>query len=110
MQSGVTVSGNSISGTLNYISTGQIVTDWGAGNFLGLKFTAEDWGDYTSVKVGLSPSQGTGLVELINDPDKMGMFKITSTDQMLEILATDGTNTSRQFFDLRGLTLKGASS
>jgi len=110
MQSGVTVSGNNITGTLKYISSGQIVTDWGEGHFLGIKFTADDWSDYTSVKVGLSPSQGSGLVELLTDDEKIGMFKITSGTQRLEVVATDGTNTNTQFYDLTGLVLEGAGT
>ena len=34
MQSNIAVSGNKITGTLKYLAEGQLVTDWGAGNFL----------------------------------------------------------------------------
>lgn len=79
----------------------------GDGNFLALKFTADDWSDYTSVKVGLNPSQGTGLVEVINDPDKNGVFKITDTEtQMFEIICTDGTNRVSKTYSLRDLVLE----
>lgn len=95
-----------ITGTLKYVEDG--VADSGplagAGNFLAIKFTAEDWGAYTSVKVGLDPSIETGLVELINDPDKDGVFKITDKDaQNFQVVVSDGTTTSTFSYDLSGL-------
>lgn len=76
----------------------------GDGNFLAIKFTADDWSGYTSVKVGLNPSAGTGLVELIDDPDKDGVFKITDKDtQNFEVVVSDGTTTSTFSYDLSGL-------
>jgi len=63
----------------------------------------------TSVKVGLDPSQSSGLVEIINDPDKNGVFKITNKDtQVFKVVTTDGTQTNTQTFDLSGLTLETA--
>jgi hypothetical protein len=41
MQTSVSVSGDKITGTLHKQTTGQIVTDWGAGWFIGLKFTPD---------------------------------------------------------------------
>ena len=79
----------------------------GDGHFLALKFTADDWTDYTSVKVGLNPSQGTGLVEIIEDPDKNAVFKITDNQsQWIEIVWTDGTNEGYMTYDLKGLVLE----
>ena len=106
MQSGVTVANGAITGTLKYVADG--VADSGplagAGNFLAIKFTAEDWGAYTSVKVGLDPSIETGLVELINDPDKDGVFKIIDKDtQNFMVVVSDGTTTSTFSYDLSGL-------
>lgn len=106
IQTGVSVIGNSITGTLKYVSTGALATDWGAGNFLAVKFAIP--AGMTSVKVGLDPSEGTGLVEIINDPDGNGVFKITNKDtQLLVVEATDGRNVRRQEYDLSGLTLLG---
>ena len=105
LQSGVTVAGDAITGTLKYVSTGTLATDWGAGNFLALKFTDIDTTGLTSLKVGLSPSEGSGLVELLGDPDMDGVFKVTDKDaQKLVIEATDGTQVARRKFDLSGLT------
>lgn len=93
---------------MKYLAEGQLVTDWGAGNFLALAFTDID-PKATSVKVGLDPSQGSGLVEIINDPDKMGVFKITNKDtQVFKVVFSDGTTTKTQTFDLSGLTVEGA--
>jgi len=105
MQSGITVADGAITGSLSYLSSGQLVTDWGPGNFLGLKFTNLD-SDATSVKVGLDPSAGSGLVEIIDDPDKMGVFKITDKDtQKMVVVQSDGVFKLRQEFDLSGLTV-----
>ena len=106
MQTGVTVANGAIKGTLKFVEGG--VADSGPlagdGNFLAIKFTSSDWDQYTSVKVGPHPSQGTGLVELINDPDKDGVFKITNKDtQNLQVVVSDGTITSTTSYDLSGL-------
>ena len=65
-----------------------------------------DFTGLTSVKIGLDPSQGSGLVEIINDPDKNGVFRIASNDQVFKIVSTDGTQTNTQTFSLTGLTLE----
>ena len=107
MQSGVLVSDGGITGTLKYLSdeSNPLVAHWGAGNFVALKFTDFAAG-LTSVKVGLDPSESSGLVEIINDPDKNGVFKVTNNaTQNFKIVATDGTQTLTKIFDLAGLTL-----
>lgn len=102
----VAVADGAISGTLKYLAGPNSITNvWGPGNFLCLKFSNID-PNATSVKVGLDPSQGAGLVELINDPDKNGVFKITSTTQKLIIKTSDGSATDTQTFSLSGLTLE----
>ena len=108
IQTGVSIANGAITGTLKYLDSGDLVTTWGAGNFLALKFSADDWDDYTSVKVGLDPSQSSGLVEILNDPDKNGAFKVTSTTQKFKVVATNGTETKTTIYDLSGLTLQGA--
>lgn len=111
LQDGITVADGAITGTLKYYddASSALVTDWDAGNFLAIQFAADDWNDYTSVLVGLDPSESSGLVELINDPDKSGVFKITDKDtQVLKIVLSDGVSTVTQEFDLSGLTTQGA--
>ena len=106
MQTGVTVADGAITGTLSYLSSGQLVTDWGAGNFLAIQFSNLD-PDATSVKVGLEPSVSSGLVEIIDDPDKNGVFKITNKDtQKLVVIQSDGLYKLKQSFDLSGLTVE----
>lgn len=105
MQTDVSVANGAITGTLNYLDEGSLVDTWGAGNFLVLKFEDID-PNATSVKVGLDPSQGSGLVEIIDDPDKNGAFKITDKDtQVFKVVTTDGEHTTTQTFDLSGLTV-----
>lgn len=95
-----------ITGTLKYLDSGALVDTYGAGNFLALKFS-DIPETATSVKVGLDPSQGTGLVEIIDDPDKNGAFKITDRfAQNFKIVTTDGTNTTTQIFDLSRLNVQ----
>lgn len=111
LQTGVTVANGAITGTLKYYSdsTKALVQDWGAGNFLAVKFSNID-ADATSVLVGLEPSEGGGLVELIDDPDKNGVFKITdkSTQKFKVIQSCTGrdgsTYTTVQTYSLSGLT------
>ena len=106
MQTGITVTGNAITGTLKYITSGAIAQDWGAGNFICLKFPDADIENMT-VKVGLNPSAGSGLVAL--DADKNGVFKVTDNDlQKFVVLQQDGVNTKIQTFDLSGLTCETA--
>lgn len=100
----VTVSGKKITGTLKYLSTGPIAGYWGAGNFLALKFSDVD-PKATSIKVGLNPSEGSGLVELLGDPDMNGVFKITDkTTQKFRVVITDGHLTKTTDYDLSDLT------
>ena len=105
IQTGVTVSGNAISGSLKYLDSGDIASYWGAGHFLVLKFTNIDT-RATSVKVGLDPSQSSGLVEIIDDPDKNGVFKITNKDtQVFKVVSTGAGLTKTDTYSLTGLTI-----
>lgn len=105
MQSSITVTGNAITGTLKYQSTGQIVSDWGQGYFIGLKIEAID-SDVTTIQVGLDPTAGAGLVTL--DEDGLAMFKVSDKDtQKLVVIQSnaDGTKKQTDYFTLSGLTL-----
>lgn len=100
----MSVANNKVTGTLKYLDSGAIVDTWGAGNFMVLKFSDID-PDATSVKVGMEPSQGSGLVELLGDPDMNGVFKVTDKDtQKFVVLSTVNGFTDKQEFDLSGLT------
>ena len=106
VQSGLAVANNAITGTLLYYSdpSAQVVKDWGAGNFMCLQISNID-SDATSCKIGLEPSAGSGLIEIINDPDKAGIIKVTNKNtQRFKVLQTVGGFTQAQYFDLSGLT------
>lgn len=109
LQDDITVSGDSITGTLKYVSSGALATDWGPGNFIAVKFTDIDE-DATSVLVGLEPSAGSGLAELINDPDGNAVMKVTDKDvQKLVVVQRCDGFAAVQRFDLSGLTVESAS-
>lgn len=101
----VVVSGKKITGTLKYLDDGPIASYWGAGNFLALKFSDLD-PNATSIKVGMNPSQGSGLQEIIGDPDLNGVFKVTDKDvQTFRVVITDGHMTKTTDYDLSDLTV-----
>ena len=77
------------------------------GYFLGLKYVSDDWSKYTSVKVGVEPSYGTGLVEIINDPDKNGVCRITDKNaQLLKVICKNATTETVKTYSLRDLVLE----
>lgn len=102
LQTGITISGNAITGTLKYCDSGALATDWGAGNFIVLKLPDADI-ENSTVRIGLEPSEGTGLLEL--DSDKNGVFKITDKlRQKFCVEITVAGETVVQRYDLSGLT------
>lgn len=102
LQTGVTVANGAITGTLSYINSGALKHDWGAGNFLALKFT--DYADADKIMVGLVPSVSSGLVAL--DEDRNAVFKVTDkTKQVLVVDTYKDADVVRQTFTLTGLTL-----
>ena len=107
LQSGVNVADGKITGTLKYMKADNGITSvWGKGNFLCLDFSATDWTAYKSVMVGLDNSVSGKLAELINDPDKNGLFKITDKNtQRLMVVTTsaDGKKKHVDYYDLSGL-------
>ena len=60
------------------------------------------------MRVGLDPSEGTGLVELLGDPDMVVVAKITNNEsQVFKVVATTSTNeTIGGTFDLSELVCK----
>ena len=104
MQTSVSVSDGAITGTLHKLTSGQLVTDWGEGYFIALKFTKNN-DKATSIKVGLKPSVSSGLVEL--DADMDGVFKITDKNkQKFIVRCSDGVESFDSVYDLSGLTLE----
>ena len=104
----MSVANGKVTGTIKYFDTpGEIVDYWGPGNFFAFKITNID-SNATSVKVGLQPSEGSGMVEIITDPDKNGIAKIANKNtQKFRIEQTDNSGHKNvQIFDLSGLTLE----
>ena len=104
-QTDVNVVDNLIVGNLKYLSAGDVVDAWGAGNFVALKFVIIDPDiTFSDIKVGLNPSHGGGLVTL--DADLNGVFKITDKDaQVFKVVVTkDGVTKSKDYI-LSGLTV-----
>ena len=110
IQTGLAVSGNAVTGTLKYLDTGSLAGYWGNGNFMALDLLDNDYTGLTSVMVGMDPSEGSGLQELITDDEKAVVCKVTDKDsQVFKVVSTDGTHTLTQAFDLSGLTVQGES-
>ena len=105
------VSGNAIKGTLKFVSGGLSPAGplAGDGYFLALHFSDSD---ATSIKVGLNPSEGTGLVELKGDPDMCCIAKIHDKDEQCFIVEQSDNkgNKLTQRFNLSGLTLEEPES
>ena len=106
IQEDLIISGNAIKGKLKYLDTGAIADRWGAGYFMAIDLSDSDFSSLTSVEIGMSPSAGSGLVEIIDDPDKSGVFKVSNKyNQKFVVKQTDGTNTRTQVYDLSQLDL-----
>jgi hypothetical protein len=106
MQENIVVGDDKITGVLKFVKGGIAPSGIlaGDGYFMALKFSNVDE-SATSKKVGLVPSEGSGLVEL--DEDMNVFIKITNIqNQIFEVVITDGTRTGVQKFDLSGLELK----
>lgn len=106
MQENIVVADGKITGTLKFIKGGIAPSGIMAGDgyFLALKFSDVD-ATATSKKVGLVPTEGSGLVEL--DSDMNAFIKIADKDnQIFKVVITDGTRTGVQKFDLSELELK----
>lgn len=105
MQENVSITGNNVAGTLKYLSGSNPITDvWGEGNFFAFTLADNDFTGLDSVKVGIQPTQGTGLVEIINDPDKNGIVKVGDKNtQKFIVEQKKGSQVKRQVYDLSGL-------
>lgn len=106
MQANIVVGNGRITGTLKHVTgyTGfSNDASEQSGNYLALKFSASEG---ATVKAGLVPSQGTGLVTL--DSDMNGVWRVTdAVAQKFKVIVTnsDGKATSK-LYDISGLELK----
>lgn len=104
-QTDVNVIDNVIVGSLSYLDAGEVVDAWGAGNFIALKFVIIDPDiTFSDIKVGLNPSESSGLVTL--DADLNGVFKVTDKNaQSFRVVVTkDGVEKTTDYV-LSGLTV-----
>ena len=88
LQTDVAVADGKITGTLIYNEGWESGPLAGPGYYMALKFSSEDWDQYDSIMVGLDPSIGTGLVEVKNDPDRNGVFKVVARDVQKFVVQT----------------------
>ena len=107
-QEDIAVADGKITGTMKFIENGLSPSGplSGDGYFLALKFDNFASGlTFANVKVGLDPSQGTGLVTL--DSDKNAVFKVTDKDnQRLVTVQSDSQGHKNvQQFSLKNLVL-----
>lgn len=111
-QDDIVFSGNEITGKLYEMTdeTKTIVADKGPGYYICIKFNNID-ADATKVMVGIEPSQGSGMQDLTNDPDKAGIFKVTYKDsQVIKVVQSNDGHKLTQCFSLSGLTLVPADA
>ena len=105
LQTGLFIGDSKITGTLAYVTTGTLATDWGAGNFMAIQFGGDAFDDAEHIWVGMDPSQGSGLVDVKPDPEKSGVFKVTNKLQKFKVVVEYATRKETLVYDLSGLTL-----
>lgn len=109
LQSDIVIDSNNVAhGTLKYIEGGLAESGplAGSGYFMALSWSAP--GDtVTSLRVGLTNSQGTGLVDALGDPDRTVVCKITNKDiQNFTLVQSDGDTSNVQYVYLGSLNLE----
>ena len=105
LQTGVFVGNGKIVGTLKKVTTGALATDWGPGHFMALQFDGPAFENANAIYVGMEPSVSSGMANVKPDPDKNGVFKVTSKIQYFKITVDYGTRAETSLYDLSGLTL-----
>lgn len=105
LQTDVFAGNGKIVGTLKKVTTGALATDWGAGHFLALQFGGPVFDKATAIYVGMEPTVGSGLMNVLPDPDKNGIFKVTNKIQYFKIVVDYGSRQETYLYDLTGLTL-----
>lgn len=95
----ITINDNVISGTLKYVESGTLVTDWNTHHFIALKFS--DINEASNIKIGIK-----NLVSL--DEDMNAVIAIESSTQILRVQSTVNGIVRTQEVSLNGLTLADA--
>ncbi len=85
-----------------YTDEGSLVDTWGAGYFIAIDMSDNDYTDYVTVLAGLDPSESSGLADIKADPDHEIIAKITDKNiQKFVVVATDSDgNSITQEYDL----------
>ena len=103
LQSDIAISDGKVTGSLKFIEGGLAPSGYlaGDGYFMALTWS-EPEEDITSVKVGLVPSAGSGMIEGIDDPDRTIVAKIDPSlgQQFLIEQRTDNGEVRAQYFGL----------
>lgn len=108
MQTGLAVSGKSITGTLHFIEGGLAPSGplAGDGYFMFLKFANAPEG--VTVRVGMNPTYGTGAVEL--DSDMNAVMKVADGSQKFEVVYGTGADIRKDVYDLSGLVFESTNA
>ena len=108
LQENIYVGDDAITGKLKYVSSGSLVTEWGAGNFMTLKFDGSAFTKAQHIYVGMEPSVSSGMVDVKPDPDREGVFKVTNKLQKFKVVIDYGSYSKARTYDLTQLTLATA--
>lgn len=109
LQENVFVGNGKVAGTLKKVDSGALAQDWGEGYFLALQFDGPAFDHAIGIYVGMEPSVSSGLANILHDPDRNGIFKVTSPIQKFKILIDYGGHVETYLYDLSGLSLDDGS-
>lgn len=91
---------------MKYVYEGSLVDTWGAGYFIALDLSDNNFSDYTSVMAGMEPSMGSGLGDIKSDPDHNIIAKVTDKlNQKFVVVSTNSSGTRKDAYDLSMLEL-----
>lgn len=104
LQSDIAIEGDKITGSLNFIEGGLAPSGYlaGDGYFMALTWSEPKQAEnITSVKVGLVPSAGSGMVEGIDDPDRTIVAKVDpALGQKFMIEQRNADGVRAKYYDL----------
>ena len=99
-----------ITGTLKYVTgyTGfSNNPELQEGNYLVVSWADGVPSGVTSLKLGLSPSYGSGMKEVLADPDQNMVFRVHDNSQKVKMIYTNGTEKETKLYSLKNLVLEG---
>lgn len=103
LQENVFVGNGKIVGSLKKVDSGALAQDWGEGYFLALQFDGPAFDNAIGIYVGMEPSVSSGLANIMHDPDRNGIFKVTSHIQMFKLVIDYGGHIETYLYDLSNL-------